>query len=183
MRIRIASRLFWLVLMAIVVLFMGFFCVYNRRTPPPQSLIVLPGAEDIHYANYAGTKQVRYKLRKRYPAKDVITEISRRLAKQGWKPLKGDFQDTSLPSSHVRGWENFVDATHHQEETVQQWLADWTNAQGEIVSYDFEYRWPEPTAGQPIEGDLFTPKTDKLQIYGIYMPTKLVKAVRRAKRP
>jgi hypothetical protein len=144
----------------------------NRTAPQPHSLIVLPGAKDVHYGSLKGTDQVRYELQVRYPAKSTLAELSNQLAKQGWKPLKNDFLNPKLPSSHVRGWTFFGDATRKPEETVRAWMADWTDAKGNVVTYALRYRSPVGTSEN----------TSQMEVYGIYVPAKVAKAMQESVR-
>jgi hypothetical protein len=161
------ATLRWKVSMLMVVagLSAATLAACSHQTGQPVALIVLPGAKDVHYGSLAGTKQVRYQLNVEYPAKATLTELSKRLAKQGWEPLKNDFLSPSQPSSHVKGWWYFIDATHKPNEDVQRWLAEWKNADGDVVTYNLEYRWPVGS----------TPDFDKLQVYGIYISKDLAK--------
>ena len=140
------------------------------------SLVVPPQAKGVNYSSNAGIEQVRYELTEKYPAKYALKWINDELTKQGWKPLKDDFRNPGQPSSHVTGWTHFVDSTRKPEETVKLWQSQWSNSRGDIINYDLDYRWPWPGTGTPINPkDLCTPKTNKLQVFGIYIPAKQVK--------
>ena len=132
-------------------------CSHRRRDQ--ESLIVVSGAKDVKYGSLAGTRQVYYTVTDPYPGKETLAEISKQLAKQGWKPLRENFQ-TSKPSSRVRGWTHFLDGTDGPDAHVDQWEADWRDPAGDIVSYFLRYRSP---VGSPAN-------TTRLEVHGAYIP-------------
>ncbi len=136
-------------------------------------LIVFPTAREIKYAKYHGTDQVTYKVQADYPADDVLSFISKQLKDKGWKALKEDYLNPGLPSSHVRGWTVFYDATTRPETTVHQWLAEWENETQDVVWYALQYRYP---TGKP--RDLRT-----LQVGASYIPAGVAKEMKRRSRP
>jgi hypothetical protein len=133
------------------------------------SLVVCPSAKEINYAKYLGTDQVSYKIQTDYPADDVLSLISKELKSKGWRPLEEDYLNLGLPSSHVRGWTEFGDATTHPETYVHQWLAQWENNAGDIVWYTLQYRYPKGR----------TPNLDALDVIVAYIPAKVAKAMKR----
>ena len=72
------------------------------------SLIILKNASNVKYTKLNGTDQVLYKLIKKYPAKDTISELNNRLNLKGWQPLKRYWLDPEIPTSHERGWTNYI---------------------------------------------------------------------------
>ena len=108
----------------------------------PEALIVCPGAEHVNWVRFEGTDQLGYQLEIEYPANGVVSCISSQLKKTGWRPLPEDYWNPGLPSSHVRGWAQFVDATAHPDATVDQWAAQWENAAGDVVWYSLRYVYP-----------------------------------------
>lgn len=137
-------------------------------------LVVVTDARDVHFDTLYGTKQVRYELHEKYPAQATLKEISNRLAEQEWKPLQEDFLGPERPSSHEEGWSFFVDGTITPEEGVRQWLASWTNARGDVVTYCLQYRFPPDTTPFGFPG-----KNTKLLVYGILTPAKIADEQRR----
>ncbi|HET6456484.1 MAG TPA: hypothetical protein VFI02_18930 [Armatimonadota bacterium] len=161
------SRLAILLLLVTAFLVAGY--IFTRPSDP-SALVLLPWATDVHAAKFKGTDQLQYKLTEAYPAKSALTHISEQLQSQGWKPLKEDYLNPGLPSSHVRGWTRFLDGTQQPEQEVRQWMADWTNARGDVVRYGLKYRWP-------LNGkeDLKT-----LSVTAIYIPADLARAGKQA---
>lgn len=155
-----------IVLFVLVVLFGG--CSRDVLTNP--ALVVLPGAIGVHAGRFRGTDQLQYKLAESYPAKPALSRISKELQSQGWKPLKEDYLNPGLPSSHVRGWTHFLDGSRQPVLEVRQWMADWTNARGDVLRYGLEYRWPEKG-----KEDLKT-----LYVTAIYTPGDLAEADKQA---
>ncbi len=169
---------FALLTVAAIVIVIVIAAASSQKIHKPPALIVLPHAKDVNYSSHAGNQQVRYDLTEKYPAKHILEQISDKLTKQGWKPLQDDFQNPGHPSSHVTGWTYFTDATRKPEQAVRRWHAQWSNTDGDIINYDLEYRWPWLVTGKPIDPkDLFTPNTDRLQVYGTHIPAKLAKRI------
>jgi hypothetical protein len=115
----------------------------HEETPRhTDALIVCPGAEAVRWVWFEGSDQLGYQVKVEYPADSIISCISTKLSENGWEPLKEDFWNPGLPSSHVRGWTQFTDATVHPEATVDGWLSQWQNQAGDIVWYGLQYRYP-----------------------------------------
>jgi hypothetical protein len=88
------------------------------------ALIVCPGAESVNWVRFEGTDQLGYQVKVECPADSIISCISKTLDENGWQPLREDFWNPGLPSSHVRGWTQFTDATVHPEATVDHGRAN-----------------------------------------------------------
>lgn len=110
--------------------------------PCPEALIALPFASNATCRYALEKTQLVYKVEEAYPADDALKTIYARLRQQGWRPLKRDFLNPSIPSSHVRGWNQFEDGTTKPKTMVHVWQTQWTNQQKDIVDYILEYRYP-----------------------------------------
>lgn len=149
------------------------WCQGARNTENhPKSLVVLPGAFDVQYATFEGRQQVIYRVYLDYPAESALKTISDDLRAAKWKPLKADFWNPSIPSSHVRGWQQFDDATSKPATTVNQWMAQWENPQHDIVDYRLEYRYPADAK----------PDLKTLQVIAIYIPASISAKMPKANR-
>ena len=138
-----------------------------------QGLIVLKGAIDPSFYNLGGSDQVIYQLEAKYPATDVIAEITLALKKMGWEPMAEDYLNPGSPTSHVTGWGDFVDRTTTSPQQVYQWMANWKNEQEDIVLYGFKYTYPE--GAEPI--------LDKLDVVAVYIPADVLKEQQEALLP
>jgi hypothetical protein len=107
-----------------------------------EALIVCPGAKQTNWVKFEATDQLSYQIEVEYPASSIVSYISAQLKEKGWRPLQEDYWNPGLPSSHVRGWTQFVDATVHPEATVDAWVAQWENETGDLVWYYLAYRYP-----------------------------------------
>lgn len=115
----------------------------QRDTPRHnEALIVCWGAKPPRSVRFQGTEQLDYQVEVDYPASSIVSCISEQLKEKGWRPLKEDYWNAGLPSSHVRGWTNYVDATVHPEATVDQWAGQWENEAGDVVWYSLRYVYP-----------------------------------------
>jgi hypothetical protein len=139
--------------------------IYNHSS----ALIILNNAEKPFYdIRDGGSIQLSYKIKEEYPATSVIKQLSAQLEANGWKLLKEDYLNPGLPSSHVKGWSDFEDATRPPTKIVHSWMGDWEDKYGNIVRYVFIYEYPK--------------NKDKnlsvLQIHEIYTPASLVTLIK-----
>jgi hypothetical protein len=130
----------------------------------PASLLVYSKAEQVRYDDKDGAWWVYYNVQTEYPAEEVLQFIRTELERQGWQPLKEDALNPGLPSSHVRGWQDYVDGRTSPKTQVHKWLAQWQNAQGDVVVYSLRYQHPKGTSPMP--------KT--VNVMGNYYPARIV---------
>jgi hypothetical protein len=109
----------------------------------PSFFVVVPGATKIKQSVFQGKDQITYRLQVEYPAGDVLEGIRLRLRQTGWHPLKEDWLNPGLPSSHVRGWTYFEDPTTKPATSVRAWNADWENGAHDILTYMLDYTCPD----------------------------------------
>jgi hypothetical protein len=133
------------------------------------SLIVVAGAKDLHYTKLEGTDQILYIVEAEYPANSVLQEIFQKLEAKGWRPFQEDYLNPGLPSSHVRGWTDFIDATKKQRKKVYQWLAQWENKNHDILWCTLRYSYPD--VGKPNLSDLTVSK--------VFIPSKIAIEARK----
>jgi hypothetical protein len=134
------------------------------------SLILASGGINSSYRAYPdGRQQLIYTCEVEYPAEDVIAFISRKLRAKNWKPLKEDFMNPGLPSSHVSGWADFEDDTASPSTHVYQWMADWENEGHDIVRYALEYRSPVAS----------TRNLHTLRVIALYIPAPVASEMKR----
>ncbi len=131
---------------AIFLLLVTFACRHDGlrsgRSPSIGSeLLAVPGAEQVRSGSINGFERLTYKLRKPYPAADVIFAISNHLRALGYKPMKNSWFNRDETSDYVRGWVHYVGvpAPGAKGHYICRWWADWRNAKGEIVSYALLY--------------------------------------------
>jgi len=129
------------------------------------ALLAHPQAKDVEFFKRDGTDQLTYRLEEKFPASGIIGWTSQKLREMGWEPLSYDYLNPHLPSSHVKGWDKFGDATRPTEYTVHQWGADWKDRSENIVRYVFRYSYPR---GGP-------PNLTDLEVTAVYIPAPLAK--------
>ena len=110
--------------------------------PCPEALIAIPFASNTTCRYALGKTQLVYRVEEGYPADDALKTIYTTLGQQGWKPLKRDFLNPSIPSSHMRGWTQFEDDTTTPHTTVHAWQTQWMNQRKDVVDSILEYRYP-----------------------------------------
>jgi hypothetical protein len=118
-------------------------CAQTDDVTAKDALILVHGASRVVYKKLGPLSQVYYEVNTPYPAQGVLDELRDQLAKRGWRPLKEDFLNPGLPSSHVTGWQSFGDRTTTPRTFVKQWLADWENGKGDVVVYGLRYRYKD----------------------------------------
>ena len=101
----------------------------------------------------------------KYPAKETISELNSRLKAKGWKALEKDWLDPEIPTSHVRGWTNFLDGTKNPNLEVHSWHSNWTNHQEDILIYILRYTYPIKTVSNMLN----------LNVSAVYVPEELAK--------
>ena len=149
------------------ILFLGISLLTsmpNQASTFPDSLFTVHGARDVHFTKLSGTDQLSYHITAQYPAHEVIINIKVKLSELGWIPLNDSFLNPDIPTSHVRGWTNFEDATGERLKVVYSWWGDWTNERGEIVSYILRYDYPKKEQ----------PELESLSVTAIYMSKEKV---------
>jgi hypothetical protein len=134
------------------------------------SLIVLPGALNINYAKVNNTDQVTYNLKVAYPAPEVISQLLKKTSDMGWSPLKEDFLNPGLPTSIVRGWSDYEDASRKPNTKVHSWQTDWQNKNGDVLIYGLKYRYPLNSQ----------PDMSSMNVVAIYIPVKLAETMKKA---
>ncbi len=107
-----------------------------------EALVVLDGASMVQCgAGALGSFFVIYTISEEYPARSAIEEISSRLGALGWVPLKEDWLNPGLPSSHVRGWTDYRNETRNPPAYTHQWSAQWQDRFGNVVAYTLQYEY------------------------------------------
>ena len=133
------------------------------------ALLLDPSATDVLSSERGGTDQLSYHVDAKFPASNVIGWISQKLREAGWQPLAYDFLNPKIPSSQVRGWEEFLDGTSQPMSCIHQWLGNWKDASGDIVTYAFRYTQVGCSASELSDPEVVSNLTD-LQVAAIYSP-------------
>jgi len=143
------------------------------NAPKLDVLIEVHGAKNVKSYNVGGTEVIEYSMDKKYPADDVIQEISKSLKGKGWKPLPYSFLFPKNQSSQTAGWMVFKDPPRYPTSLIYEWAGDWQNSKGDIVSYNFRYQDPY----QKYEGTTFVlkPNNSNLKVTGFFMPEPVAK--------
>jgi hypothetical protein len=145
----------------------------------PPELKVPDGATRVRARGEAGAAAVEYWVSVPYPADAFLANITSRMKQAGWTPAENDLLNPSIPSSHVRGWTSYVDGRGSPHLGVHQWIADWRNRDGDVVSYVLEY-------SSALQGDASKappPSNSDLHVTAFLIPAKDAKAMaEQAKR-
>jgi hypothetical protein len=159
---------------SVALLLVVLFGCHTKSSQNPKdysdSLLVLSGASDISYAKVGNTDQVMYTVKVEYPALNIINELQSKTDGKGWSPLKEDFMNPGIPTSIVRGWTKFEDASKQPITEVHAWVTDWQNKKGDILQYHLTYRYPIKSQ----------PDMSSLKVVAIYFPADTAAALKKA---
>jgi hypothetical protein len=135
----------------------------------PDVLVVVPAAYDLKYfEDYDGA--VSYRVPDPFPADRTLASIRAKLEPQGWKPYPEDLLNPGTPSSHERGWTDYIDGRDGEDDTVFAWGAPWAGPEGDFVIYSLSYRYRK--------GETRETATPHLEVTGIYMSAPVVAKMR-----
>ncbi len=114
-----------------------------------RSLILLQGAADItRTSNTNGSVSLSYHIKATFPAERELESLATQLKRIGWGPMKEDWLNPGLPSSHSRGWMEYQDRSKTPPIIVSSWIAQWKDSAGNIVDYSISYLRPTKTDGE-----------------------------------
>ena len=148
-------------------------CSHAEERASAEYLQPYPNSKVLQSVAQDGGQGVTYEVMEPYPAEPVIKFIESRIPPQ-FKVRKESFMNPGIPTSHVRGWTNYLDSSGKVLTRVDHWSGEWEDAAGNIVAYDLMYRSASATQ------DLKRPTTSLLWVNGGLLPRKLVDAARRA---
>lgn len=136
----------------------------------PVSLIHARGARSLaYYPDQFGGRYVTYILDQKYPAHNVIELFRTSLKRQGWKALKEDSLNPGTPTSHVRGWTKYRDATRNPALFTFAWKSAWTDEHGNITDVGLYYS--DSIQGQQFK-DQNEPQTSTLSVITSWIPVR-----------
>jgi hypothetical protein len=110
--------------------------------PRPEVLFAPPGASGFESSTVGGHEQIRFAHTERYPAVNLINTLNTEIEALGWTQRDLSYLNPDLPTSHVRGWTQFVDVSGDEELSVHQWMGEWENGSGDVVVYVLRYSYP-----------------------------------------
>jgi len=143
-----------------------------RRPVVPSVLFVPPGATNIRPETKTdGTTGVTYVVAEPFPADVLLGQIRRSLPSPDWQPLPDDWLNPGMASSHTRGWTDFDDERRKPATHVHQWLAQWRDSRGNVVSYTLRY----DSKIKPGDIDLSPPDNSNLSVTAVWVPERVAK--------
>jgi hypothetical protein len=111
-----------------------------------------------------------YLVNEEYPGARVIEWISDNLKTSGWQELPNSYFNPQLDKSSRGGWVKIIDERGSEKAVVHQMSKDWTDANGNILSYGFVYSYPFQSQ----------PNLSTMRIIAIFTPAELAKQRREA---
>jgi hypothetical protein len=170
----VVSRLPVLNFFFVLALTLG--CRLGGAHPPeklPVELLVPAGAREVESRVERGVAAVKFKMNAAYPAPDFLASASSRLEPLGWKKLPTDWLNPTIPSSHMRGWTSFPDTRTRPFMGVHQWIGDWQNMSGDVVTYSLRYASPV----QDTQHKVAPPTNDNLEVTEMLIPAAMAKSM------
>ncbi len=150
---------------SIVLLMTAFLASCNNNVEKRQpSLMIYQNATNIHQTVKGTFEQISYRIKFKYPAENFIEWLTLELKSQGWTPLKESFLNPGLSTSINRGWGSFIDGTTTPNQKIHQWITDWRNSAGDILTYGLQYKYPNKG----------TKDLETLYVYGNFIPKEVV---------
>jgi hypothetical protein len=112
----------------------AFGCAWSRQADA--ALVVVEGAINIRSERGFGSDGVEYDV-PGGDAKQIVTTIAARLRDDGWEPLAQLWDHrVGESTSFSNGWMCFPSQVQSPDSALRfQWIADWRNASGDIVTY------------------------------------------------
>lgn len=163
------------VLAALLVLLPA--CQRSRVRPAdpedlPAGLITLGGARDVQ-ANTQGdpTLWLGYTVNAKYPAMDVVSELSERLSRIGWVSQRSLFETSPRGEVTKRSWSLQESPGAIKPEAVLSLC--WHDSSGNVVGYEFRHWVPfsDPESQAP---QVATP----LRVEAVYLPAAAARKLR-----
>jgi hypothetical protein len=135
--------------------------------------MVPKGATDVVARSDGKAAAVEYRMSAPYPAEGFLAKVVARMEQRGWKSTETDLLNPTIPSSNVRGWTSYVDGRVSPHVGVHQWLGDWRNQEGDVVSYALRYSSAadDPTRKPP------PPNNSDLHVTAFLIPAHQAKAM------
>ena len=137
----------------------------EQEAPVPAAFFVPDGVRNLQQHERQGIRDISYEVDATYPASPFLCELTSHLDQQQWRGLREDALNPGLPSSLVRGWGDYGNATRQPETHVHAWMSPWLNEQGDLLIYALQYEYPE--AG--------TPDLSVLKVSAVMWPASLVR--------
>ena len=133
----------------IVLFFVSASIGCGQVVPEPEQRadsagIFLPmNARKVQRRQRHGIREVTYVVAAPYPASEFLCQLTNHLDLERWRGLREDLLNPGTPSSIVRGWGDYDDATRKPETRVHTWLSSWSNEAGDVVTYALRYEYPK----------------------------------------
>ena len=163
----------------VVIVTMAGGCARERTlevSELPSELPVPAGARDVNARADRNGVAVTFHVPVPFPAETFLSNIQGMLQKSGWTPLRNDWLNPTLLSSHVRGWTFQYDSTVSPRAGIHQWLGQWQNESGDIVAYVLRYSSPSPEEMHASAA----PTTDDLEVIAMRMPKEAALSMQAA---
>lgn len=141
-----------------VALFLVLACSQSSEAQRSNALLIYKGAEGMKLSQEYGMQRLQYYVKEPYPGSSVINWVADNLKNQGWKPLSHYYLNPQVQT--IKEWTEFTDSRQTPQLRIRRWALDWENPSGDVVSYSFEYRYPNNA----------TPNLTQLHVLGIYVP-------------
>jgi hypothetical protein len=140
--------------------------------PSQFQFFIPPDAQNVRNVSRQGMSEVAYEIAMPYPAARFICELDNAIGHGGWRALREDFLNPGTPTSHVRGWNDFINGVKKPQTHEHVWSGSWLSDDSELLLYWLEYEYPEGAK----------PDFGTLRVKAIRWPANIVQALVGAER-
>ncbi len=129
------------------------------------ALVVLEGSAEVRFSKVEDTSQVKYSVRAKYPADELVSQLNSVLVKRGWSLMSESFLNPGTRSSLTRGWVEYLDSAGTKKRIVYRWSAHWTNRRSKVVQFTLKYSCPLSTTG---ESGSTSDCLERVRVHGVF---------------
>jgi hypothetical protein len=127
------------------LLVIGGIVADSVRNKCSDELVRVPGSMSVVCGVEGRRQTVTYEVDEPLPATRTLGLIRAEMRKRNWTPLREDFVNPGMRSSHLTGWRSFEEDGN----LVRQWLAQWSAPDGRIAWYELLYSSPRGDSKRP----------------------------------
>jgi hypothetical protein len=147
----------------------------------PAGFIMLPGAEGARSYYVRGMIKAIYRMHAEFPAETTIAAITAELKMLGYEPLDHLFLYPQEPGGVKQGWTFYEQSKKKAGWMVYEWSTDWSDRNGNIISYALQYR--DPIGKYHKNTFVMKPGNDTLVVNFVSMPKDVAIALRESLKP
>lgn len=107
----------------------------QSRIKCTDELVLVPDSKSVVCTLEGRRQTMTYDLEEPWPAVRTLGVVRAEMRKRNWTPLREDFVNPGMRSSHLAGWRSLEE----DGRTIRQWLAQWSGPDGRVAWYELLY--------------------------------------------